>query len=158
MSSSLENNALEVFRLDIAISIFVEVVESLSYPLSLQTSQHLRELRVCKIMPPLLASAVQGCPFAVPVKWYAIRALIQRIKLLQVLVFDRTCALNIEQPKSNLVLRVWFRKQVLKSAPVEEIDLSRLPPIRDSKEDSILSAVDLMLYLHIISANYPSNS
>ena len=96
VSRSLEDDALEVLGLDISIAIFVEVVERLSYPFSLQPSQHLCELWVCQVVSPLLPTTVQGCPLAVPIKRYAIRALVDLIQLLQIIVLDCPRTLDVK--------------------------------------------------------------
>ena len=96
VSGGLEDDALKVFGLDISIAILIEVVEGLSYPLSLQTSKHLCELWVGQIMSPLLPTAVQGRPFAVPVERNAIRALVYLVQFLQIIVLDRPSALDVK--------------------------------------------------------------
>ena len=146
MSCRLKNNTLEILGLNKSIAVFIEVMESLSYPLSLQASQHLRELRVREIMSSLLAPTIQRRPLAVPVKGYTIRTLIQLIQLLQILVLDEASIIHVEEPERNLVLGIRFRKEVLEGAPVQEVDLARLPPVGDSEEDAVLFALDLVLW------------
>lgn len=46
MFGRLEDDALEVFGLDEAVAVFVEVVEGLPYALALEAAEHLGELRV----------------------------------------------------------------------------------------------------------------
>lgn len=76
MLSSLEDDALEIVWGYISIAVFVEKMESLPYPLALKPTEHLRELRICHVMPAPFPS-VKGCPLAVPVKRYAVFALIE---------------------------------------------------------------------------------
>lgn len=96
-------------------------------------------------MPPLLASTVQSRPFAVPIERYTIRALVQLIQLLQIVVFDSTRSIYIEKSKGDLVLCVWFRKEVFERAPVEEVEFSCLSPICDPEQNCILFTFDLVL-------------
>jgi hypothetical protein len=84
-------------------------------------------------MSPFLPPTVQSRPFTIPIKRYAIWALIHLVQLLQVIVFDCARSLDIEKSKGDLVLGVWFRKEVLKGAPVENIELARVPLVCNSK-------------------------
>jgi hypothetical protein len=146
MSRSLENNALELFRLNISITILVKEMESLSYPLSLQPPEHLRELWVGEIMSSLLAPTVEGSPFTIPIKRYAIWAFVYLIQALQIVIFHRSRPVQIEKPKGNLVFSVRLCKQVLEPSPVQEIDPACSAPVRNAEEDGILLTLDLVLY------------
>ena len=97
-------------------------------------------------MSSLLASTIQVRPFTVPIKWYTIRAFIYLIQLLQVIIFDRTCAIDIEKAESNLIFGIGFRKEVLEGAPIKEVDFASISPVCDPEEYRILFAFDLMLY------------
>lgn len=72
MSRGLENDTLEIFRVDVAVTILVKYMKRLPYPFALQASQHLRELGVCHVMAMLPPSNVQGRPLAVPIEWYRV--------------------------------------------------------------------------------------
>lgn len=96
-------------------------------------------------MPLLLSTYVQRRPFAVPIERYAVLALVHIVKLLEVVIFDGPSAIHVEQAKGNLVLRVWFRKEILEGAPVVQIDPAGAAPISHAKEDSILLALDFVL-------------
>lgn len=97
-------------------------------------------------MSALLASTVQSRPFAVPVKWNAIRAFVHLIQLLQVLVFDCARSSYIEESERDLILGVWFRKEVFECTPIEEVELARTPSIGNSEKNRILFTFDLVLY------------
>lgn len=96
MSRGFENDTLEVFRVNVAVTISVEDMKSLPYPFALQASQHLRELRVCHVMAMLPPSNVQGRPFAVPIEWYRVVTLILVVQFLKVLILDCSRSFLVE--------------------------------------------------------------
>lgn len=113
-------------------------------------------------MSAFLAAAVEGRPFAVPVKGYAIRTLVHLIQLLQILVFDQAIIIDIKQPERNLVFSVWFREEVLEDRPVLEVDFSGVATVGDGEEDAVLFAFDFVLLdcqllFMFISSSHPSN-
>lgn len=106
MAGRLENDALKIFRLYISVAILVEEMEGLTNSLSLQTSQHLCELRICHVMSLLLSPNVQRCPFAVPVERYTVYSFIELIQLFEVIKLDYPGTTNVEQSKGNLILGI----------------------------------------------------
>jgi hypothetical protein len=52
------NDALELLRVNVAVAVLVKVVEGLSDSFSLQTTQHLGELRVGHAMPVLAVANI----------------------------------------------------------------------------------------------------
>lgn len=96
-------------------------------------------------MPPPLTTGVQLHPFAVPVKGYAVLPLVQLIQSLELIVFDRACVIDVEESESNLILGVWFRKEIFERCPVSKGDLARLLSVSDTKENCILLSFYLVL-------------
>jgi hypothetical protein len=101
-------------------------------------------------MSPLLASTIQGRPFTIPIERYAIRTLVHFIQFLQIIIFDSARSLYIEKSKCNLVFCVRFRKEVFEGAPVKDVEFACVPPVCYSEEDSILFALDLVLYFNML--------
>ena len=61
------------------------------------------------------------------------------------IVLDRPCSIFIEQAKGNLVLGVGLAEEVLKVAPIMNIDLSTFSPVSNAVEDRILFSLDFVL-------------
>lgn len=141
----LQDDALEVLRLNVAITVLVEDVEGLTDALTLQAAQHLGELGVGHVVARLGAAGVQGGPFGVPVKGNAVGTLVHIVHSLDSLPFHATAALEVEQTERNLVLRIGLRKEVLEGSPVGQAELAGSPSVCHSEEDAILLALDFVL-------------
>ena len=96
-------------------------------------------------MAVFLASIIQRCPFAVPVKRYGVRALVDIVQLLEIVVLYTSRTLLIKQAECNLIFCVWLRKKIIEYRPVSKCDPSGLSPISDLEEDRILLSPDFML-------------
>lgn len=140
-----QDDALEIFRLNVAITVLVEVMEGLADTLALQSTQHLCELGVCHVMTGLLPADIERRPFRVPVEGDAIRSFVEIVQFLEGLVLDRTGALDVEQAEGNLVLRIGLAEQVLEGGPVRDVYPARLSSIGDGEENAVLLALDFML-------------
>lgn len=55
------------------------------------------------LFPP---TNIQGSPFAVPIKWYRLIALIKIVEFLKIIVFDYSCPFLIKQSKRDFVLGI----------------------------------------------------
>lgn len=140
-----QDNALEVFGLDVAITVLVEDVESLADTLPLQASKHLRELRVGHVMATFGASGVQGGPIRVPVEGNAVLVLVHVIQVLEGFPLHGTCAVGIEQTEGDLIFGIGLREEVLEGCPIAEAELASLLAIRNLEEDSVMFTLDFML-------------
>jgi hypothetical protein len=118
----LEDDALELLGLDVAVAVLVKVLKGLSHAFALQTTQHLRELRVREIMPLLPAARVQGSPGRVPVEGNGVGTPVGGQDLVEVVELDHACALDIEQTEGDFVLGVGLREEVGEVAPVGQTD------------------------------------
>lgn len=141
----LENNALEVIRVDISVPVFVENVEGLSDPLALDTSQHLGKLRVGHVVACLGPSGVQRSPFRVPVKRYSIAGFIDLVEAFESLELDGARAIEVEETERDLILGVRFCQQGLEGGPVGETQSAGFPPIRHVEQDFVLFSLDFVL-------------
>ncbi|KAI6754925.1 hypothetical protein HG531_004031 [Fusarium graminearum] len=95
VARGLDNDALKLLTADEAIAVLVKLVEGLSDALALETSQHLAELGVVERVAVL------------PVTNSA-----------EVIVFDSSSALNVEETEGNLIFGIGLAEKVLKHAPV----------------------------------------
>ena len=105
-------------------------------------------------MPVFLASEVQRRPFAVPVEWDTVIALIHIVQLLKVLIFYRTRTILIEKSESNLVLCVWPGKEVLENAPVMNGNTPGSSSIGHTEKDRILVSFDFVLMSRLGKGNF----
>ena len=138
MLRSLLDDALELFGLDVAVTVLVEVEEGLTDTLALQATKHLRELLVCHVVPLLLPANVERSPLAVPVEREAVVTFVQVVQAEEVVELDASRALDIEEPEGDLVLGVWLRKEVLEDGPIVEGDSASVTPVGDAEENGIL--------------------
>ena len=141
----LDDDALEVLGLDVAVAVLVEELEGLPDPLALQAAQHLGELLVVQVVALLLAPYVQLGPLAVPVEGDAVRALAELVELAEMVILDGSQAVDVEEAKRYLVLGVGFCEDVLEGGPVGEGDPAFGSPVGNSEEDRVLLAFDLVL-------------
>lgn len=145
MFRGLEDNPLEIFRLDVTVTILVEDVEGLPNALALQSSEHLSELGVCHVVPGLAPSGVQGSPFRIPIERYTVTALIHIVYVLERLPLDRARSIEIEESESNLIFGIGLGQEVLESRPVTEGESTGPSLVGDSEEESIVFALDFVL-------------
>ena len=145
MPGGFENDALKVLRFYVSVSVFVEDVECLPYPLALQASKHLRELGICQIMAVFLSSVVQRCPFAIPVERYGVGAFIQVVQLLEIVIFYSPRTFLIEQAKCNLVLCIWLGQKIFEGGPISKRYSSGLSPVSDLEENRVLFSLNFVL-------------
>lgn len=141
----LENDALEVVGLDIAVAVLVELQKGLADALALETSQQLTELRVIHSMALLLASDVQLGPLAVPVEGQALGALVELVEAAEVLILDLAGALDIEEAEGDLVLGVGLVEKVLKGDPVGYRDAAFALAVGNLEQQAVLLALDSVL-------------
>lgn len=143
----LEDDALEVVGLDVAVAVLVELQEGLANALALETSQQLAKLRVVHSMALLLASDVQLGPLTVPVEGQALGALVELVEATEVLILDLTGTLDVEEAESDLVLGVGFVKEVLEGDPVGYRDSALALAVSNLEEQAILLALDSVLFV-----------
>lgn len=92
-----------------------------------------------------LSPNVQGSPFAVPVERYPLGAAAGIEQLCELVKFDASRAILVEESEGDLVLGIRLSQQVVKEAPVLEIDLADTPSISYAEQDAVLLALDLVL-------------
>lgn len=119
-----QNDALKLLRVDVAIAILVEELESLSNTLALETAQHLRKLRIAEVMALLLAANVQLCPLAVPVKGDVVGPLVELVESAEVIVLDVAGAIDIKQAECDFVFGIGLGEKVLKDTPIGQAQTS----------------------------------
>ena len=141
----LENDALKLLRLDVAVAVLVEELEGLADALSLQTAQHLRELGVVEVVALLLAANVELSPFAVPVEGDIVGAFVELVEAAEIIILDVAGAVDVEESKGDFVLGVGFGEEVLKDGPIGEVDSSGALAIGNVEEDLVLVALDFVL-------------
>lgn len=156
----VEDDPLKVFGLDVAVAISVEEVEGLPDALPLQTTEHLGELWVGHIMPPLLPPNIKTRPFAVPIKGDAIVPLVELVQFLKVVVLDDARARDIEESEGYLVFGIGLCEEVLEGSPVLQVDLAGSSTVSDIEENGVLFPLDLVLrrsYRSLAQERLPGN-
>lgn len=83
-------------------------------------------------MPALLSTNVESGPLAVPVERYAVIALVEVVKFLEVVVPNCSSAIFVKEPESDLVLCVWFCKKVFKVSPVVKGEFPSFSSVSDA--------------------------
>lgn len=141
----LLDDALKVIGLNEAIVVLVERLKGLSYPLALETTQHLRELGVGEVVATASTAGIERRPFAIPIKRNRLGALVHVIEFCEVVKFDHAGALDVKETKSNLILGIGLCEKVLKGRPIMEGKPTGSFAIGDAKENGILFAFDLVL-------------
>jgi hypothetical protein len=121
------------------------VQEGLTNALTLQSTQHLRELWVRHCVPPLLGPNVQSRPLSFPVEGQAILCLVRLPCLVKFIEADVASSLLVEEAENDLVLGVGFREQVLEDTPIVDVDPALPLTICDLEQDAILVALDFVL-------------
>jgi hypothetical protein len=139
-------DALEVFRLDEAVLVAVEVREALSHSLTLQPAEHLGELRIRHGMPVLLGADVERSPLALPIEGQAAFGLVRLPCLVELVEVDVAGALLVKEAEDDLVLGVGFREEVLEDGPVMDGDSALAVAVGYSKQDAVLVALDFVLW------------
>lgn len=145
VSGRLEDDALELIRLNVSITISIHDMECLPNALSLQSPQHLGELRVSHFMTALAPARVQRRPCGVPIKWNALLGSRLTEQALHILPLDGTRSLDIEQTEGNLVLSIRLSEEVLERRPVAKGQSTGLSRIGNLKEDRVLIPLNLVL-------------
>ena len=110
--SGLADDAREVVRLDVPVSVPVKVEESLADALALQPAQHLGKLWVCHRVAVFLSSKVQLRPVAIPVERDCVLSTIARVCIFEAVEIDHTSFWVAEQAKRDFVFRVRLREDV----------------------------------------------
>ena len=145
MACGLYDNALEVVRVNIAVAIPVKVMESLSYFFTLQTPEHLSELRVCHVVTMFLASNVERSPARVPIEWNGGASSILVYEALKLFKTNNTISVYIKEAKGDFVFGVRLGKQVFESAPVGKTYSSSASGISDIEEYEVLCSFYFVL-------------
>jgi len=109
VAGRVHDDALEVFGFYVSVSVPVVVLESLPNTLTLQTAQHLGELRVCEVVPVPLHAEVERRPIALPFERYRLRGFVLVVELYKVVPLDHARPLDIEESESDFVFGVGLR-------------------------------------------------
>lgn len=121
MPGRLDNDALKVLWLNVAVVVLVKVLKGLPHPLALQAAKHLRELWIGHVVPVLAAANVEARPSRVPVEGNRRLALVEAVEALELVQGDDAGALCVEEAEGNLVLGVGLGEQILKRRPVGQV-------------------------------------
>lgn len=150
MGSGFTNDAREVFRLDVSVAVLVEEVEGLPDALSLQSSKHLRKLRVCHAVSVSFPAGIERCPVRVPVEWNGILGAVAGVCLFEGVEVDEPGGGVGEETESDLVLGVWLGQEVVEGAPIGEGDATSLAAVCNGEQNSIVLALDLVLQVVLL--------
>ena len=96
-------------------------------------------------MTVLLGANVQSGPLGLPVEGQAFFCLVHLPCLVELVEVDVAGAFLVKEAEYDLVLGVWFRKQVLEDTPVMNVDLALPFAVCDLEQDAVLVALDLVL-------------
>lgn len=153
MRRSLLNDALELFRLNVSISILVEVVESLSDALALEASEHLRKLWIGHGVCLLAAANVELGPFRVPVEWKAVFIHVLLDQLAKVVPSDEALVIGVEEAECHVIFGIWPGEEVLVCCELidRKVDIEWFMPVRDAEENAELFSLNLMLCRQLVS-------
>ena len=142
-------DTLEIAGLDVAVSVTVEMQESLSYPLTLQPSQHLRELGVRHGMPVLLAAEVEGGPVGVPVEGDGVGGLVAGVEFFEGGKVDVAGNGVGEEAEGDVVFGVRLQEEIIEDVPVGEGDAAAAGCVGNGEEEGVLLAVDFVLVMSV---------
>lgn len=151
VSGCLEDDALKLMGLNVSITINVHGMKCLPNALSLQSPQHLSELRVGHLMTALAAARVQGSPCGIPVERNILLGIRLTEQAFHIFPLDGTCSLNIEQAEGYLVLGIGLSEEVLERCPVGKGQSPGLSRIGNLEEDGVLFPLDLVLHGELTS-------
>lgn len=118
VAGCLDDNALELFTTNEAIAVPVKLVESLSDALTLETAQHLTELRVVERVTVLLVADIDLGPIRFPVEGKVVGALVELVESAEIVILDSAIALDVEQTEGDLVFGIGLAEEVLEHSPV----------------------------------------
>ncbi|KAL7271272.1 hypothetical protein RUND412_005985 [Rhizina undulata] len=95
----------------------------------------------------LFPTKIEFGPLAAPVERNAVGALVKVVKLNKFIVSHFPSSVNIEKSKGNLVFRIGFSKEVIKSCPVLQVNETILSTVSNVEEDGVLPSLDLVVVL-----------
>jgi hypothetical protein len=141
----LPDDAAELLRLDVSVTILVEEEEGLAHTLALQSAEHLCELWVGHGVPVLLPAEVELCPGTVPVERNVVVLAVTSILFLERVEVDQAGLFVCEQLEGNIVFGVGLCKEVVEDRPVVDVNALLLVTIGNGEEDGVLLALNLVL-------------
>ena len=134
MRRCLLDDPLEVLWVNVSVVVLVKVKERLSHTLSLETAQHLCELRVCHRMPMPFAAQIQLRPVAVPVEGNCVARLVARIALLEAAEVHLAGGGVCEEAEGDVVFGIGFCQEIVEDAPVLDGNASIVVAIGDAEQ------------------------
>jgi hypothetical protein len=142
----LADDGSELVRSDEPGVVSVEVLESLTNALALQTTQHLCKLLICHGMSSALSAKVETGPRTIEVERQAVLTALLVVDSLQ--VFDIDCAgvVDVKQTEDHEVLRsIRSVEDVVECSVFILSDSPFGSTVCDKEEGAVLFARDLVL-------------